>query len=1300
MQLNTDTTTPLSTRSLGIDVVAAQLEAHLSAPVAIEQERSHREREAIEERTRLREAGEKAIAALVATRDTPVAEIDPQTTFNQLQKARERWLSRLTQIGTRMRRAMRSDFEAQIEQLSSSEVRHVRVPLDDARKVDVAQRRREFQVKVIGLRKQLTTTSGQLEQLCRSTNINQSTPAPAPVPLPAWDLGKLIGMVGQEITAAETTLSNILRGTAYAICRPRGVALRYGAVLLPLAGAIAVVIWVVKMPSLWPWVGGLGLAALVAMAVLGAIHKRVLSKQFITIDAQLQRADERLTQLENSGLKELDPQMTLSQRLDTITIDDRSAQATALRASAEAAIEQVRTREKRLIERVKGRFAQTLDSLQASFATRHAQHAERFDREILRQEKAMAAALEGCDRRWQAVLTEVQGRWLQSLQELQDFTSDTMRRCLALHPAWSDASWSAWSPPVTYAGEIPVGTMRIALDAVLGALMTRDSHSLPIPPGVTLELPVALAFPAPSSLLIRAGQNCREAAKTLANQLVLRALTSFPAGRLKLTLIDPVGLGDSFKGLLEMGDHDEALLGGGILNDVGRIERGLDDLIAHLEMVIQKHLRGRYATIDDYNREAGEMQEALRLVVVADFPASFSERALEQLAVLARSGARCGVHIIVLHDDRKPIPPVIDLAWFRRLGLVLREVKGRLAVDREGLHAWEFRPEPAPAAALATRLVTDIGHGAQNAKRIEVSFGSISPAADKVWSLSAAKELIIPIGKRGADRLQYLELGKGTCQHVLIGGRTGSGKSTLFHVLVVSAALWYAPRELEFHLIDFKKGVEFKAFASHHLPHARVIAIESDREFGLSVLRHLDRELTRRGDAFRKVGAQDLNAHRRSGGEHLPRILLLIDEFQEFFTEDDAVARDAALLLDRFVRQGRAFGLHVVLGSQTLGGSYALAKSSLGQMGVRIALPCNESDAHLLLHEDNDATRLLSRPGDGIYNDRAGHVEGNSPFQVCWLPEDQEAQNLAHIAALATEAAWKPTQATVVFEGNGPSRLEDEFGLMSMLERPAAPTDASVRAWVGQSSTLGGTTEAVFPSAAGGNLLIVGQNREAAAATCAALMLGLAVRFAPGSLRLCALDGEDAQGPFAALAGNLGTALPHGMSRGEARDLTALITELGATLERRQSGEDTSRTPIVLTIFALQRLRALRPDEDAGFGAAGGEPPSERFAKLLANGPEYGIHTIVWCDSLSSVQRGLGRRSLRDFDARILFQMSSNDSTELGEDDAASRLGLHTALLITQSEGKMEKFRPFSLPDAGILERFKADLRRRFPTAL
>src|SRR5260370_19977331 len=114
---------------------------------------------------------------------------------------------------------------------------------------------------------------------------------------------------------------------------------------------------------------------------------------------------------------------------------------------------------------------------------------------------------------------------------------------------------------------------------------------------------------------------------------------------------------------------------------------------------------------------------------------------------------------------------------------------------------------------------------------------------------------------------------------------------------------------------------------------------------------------------------------------------MLIEASMNLLVEDAKVPQTASVLLDRIVRRARPFGIHVLLGSQTLGGAYTLARPTLGQMVIRIALQCNEADAYLIMDETNPAPRLLSRPAEAIYNDAAGSIEGNSPFQIVCLPD-------------------------------------------------------------------------------------------------------------------------------------------------------------------------------------------------------------------------------------------------------------------------------------------------------------------------
>src|SRR5204862_6319373 len=123
------------------------------------------------------------------------------------------------------------------------------------------------------------------------------------------------------------------------------------------------------------------------------------------------------------------------------------------------------------------------------------------------------------------------------------------------------------------------------------------------------------------------------------------------------------------------------------------------------------------------------------------------------------------------------------------------------------------------------------------------------------------------------------------------------------------------------------------------------------------------------------------------------------------------------------VRQGRAFGIHVLLGSQTIGGTSGLARSTIGQMAVRIALQTSEADSQLILGDGNSAARLLSRPGEAIYNDQGGLVEANSPFQVAWLPDEQRDEFLKNVLKKTKALNAFYGEPAVAFEGNAPADI-------------------------------------------------------------------------------------------------------------------------------------------------------------------------------------------------------------------------------------------------------------------------------------
>ena len=335
-----------------------------------------------------------------------------------------------------------------------------------------------------------------------------------------------------------------------------------------------------------------------------------------------------------------------------------------------------------------------------------------------------------------------------------------------------------------------------------------------------------------------------------------------PPGKVRFTIFDPVGLGENFSAFMHLADYEEQLVASRIWTDADHIEQRLADLTGHMENVIQVYLRNEFQSIQEYNAFAGEMAEPYRVLVVANFPANFSEAAAQRLKSVVASGARCGVFVLMSNDAKMPPPQHFQMSDLEADALLLRWQEGQFRWEHPQYGPLAIDLEEPPEPERFTDIVRAVGHQVKDAGRVEVPFQCIAPADDAWWTQDARGGIDVPLGRAGAMKLQNLDLGQGTSQHVLISGKTGSGKSTLLHVLVTNLALRYSPDEAELYLVDFKKGVEFKAYARYELPHARVIAIESEREFGLSVLQRLDAELRVRGDRFRKLGVQDLKGFR------------------------------------------------------------------------------------------------------------------------------------------------------------------------------------------------------------------------------------------------------------------------------------------------------------------------------------------------------------------------------------------------------------------------------------------------------
>jgi hypothetical protein len=963
-----------------------------------------------------------------------------------------------------------------------------------------------------------------------------------------------------------------------------------------------------------------------------------------------------------------------------------------------------------LLAEIEQRRDEALKQAEERYPRRLAELKEKFERASKQIHENYRAQTEATEKDHHDAWAALIEHWSEGLAQVGSIVNSVNQRDSQLFLDWHHTDIEQWRPPTAVPPALRFGAFEIDLSQIDQGI-PRDPRLKAIGP-THFTLPSFLPFPRQGSMLLKAADSTGRAEATqLLQAVMLRYLTSIPPGKVRFTIIDPVGLGENFAAFMHLGDYSELLINSRIWTETPHIDQRLADLSEHMENVIQKYLRNEFQTIEEYNVMAGEVAEPFRILVVANFPVNFSEAAARRLITIASSGARCGVYTLVSVDLKKQMPTGCQLKDLEPFCLNLTWRDGRLMWRDPNFGQFPLKLDALPEPGQFSKILHDVGEKARDANKVEVPFEFIAPPPEQYWTQDSRAGVDVPLGRAGATKLQNLKLGKGTSQHVLTAGKTGSGKSTLLHALITNAALRYSPDQLELYLIDFKKGVEFKVYAAMELPHAKVIAVESEREFGLSVLQRLDVELKVRGDRFRDRGVQDLRGYREATNNEdpLPRILLIVDEFQEFFVEDDKIAQEVALLLDRLVRQGRAFGIHVILGSQTLSGSFSLPRSTLGQMAVRIALQCSEADAHMILSEDNGAARLLTRPGEAIYNDANGMVEGNNFFQVVLLSDERRNEYLRRLRELSRARNRPPTEQ-IVFEGNLPAVPGKNSLLNRLLEAPAwsEPPKADY-AWLGDAIAIKDPTAAVFRPQSGSNLLIVGQNDIGALGIMEMIILSLAAQHAPSrpdhhgsGVVFYLFDGTPADSPNAGQLPRLADIVPHPFRNVAWRELAETITELAAEVERRQTADSGEAANLYLFVYDLQRFRDLRKaDDDFGFSRYGEDKPaspSKTFSTILRDGPSVGVHTIIWCDSLNNLNRTFDRQGLREFELRVLFQMSANDSSTLIDNPAAGKIGELRALYFSEEEGKLEKFRPYGLPDDEWLGYIRNQLRSRIST--
>jgi S-DNA-T family DNA segregation ATPase FtsK/SpoIIIE len=727
--------------------------------------------------------------------------------------------------------------------------------------------------------------------------------------------------------------------------------------------------------------------------------------------------------------------------------------------------------------------------------------------------------------------------------------------------------------------------------------------------------------------------------------LLLRLLAAAPVGSLLVRVVDGAGGGTVFAPF-------EALADAGLMSPPAIDRAQMRDLLTEAE----KWLRPARAGGPRRRRDR------MMLLVIASLPQNADGADLGRIAALAQQGPESGLHLIVAgwppFDTAEPPLPRTTMVAVGDVHAYVGNPPGA-AFGANRLEAPVTLDEDPPLRLIDTVCQELAAHSAIAS---QVRLADLLPPPDEpLWSGNAAEGLTTIVGHYGDNNPLALNFNDRS-PHWMVGGRSGAGKTAFLINVLYGLGARYSPDEMALYLLDFKEGVSFAEFVPTQrdrtwLPHARAVGVESDREYGLAVLRELDAEMTRRSVAYKRAGVTRFAELRGVAAEEgrarpMPRILCVIDEFQVLLAGNDPMATEAVQMLESLARKGRSYGIHLILASQTVLGVealYAKRDSIFGQFPVRVALPgggdvlepTNDSAAGLPL-----GTAVVNTAG-GLGGPR-GATRGHESIVRFPDPHADRAvlSDLRHRLWGARDPEAIPPR---IFAGYAHQHLADDptyrAALAGRAGRPAA--------LVGRVIDVSLTT-AAFPldASPGRHLAIFGSQAtgaevlEAAARSVAAFHAPRTVRFVISSL---VADGDE-------LAKDLAVEIGH-------RQEVAVVNAAGLAAELGQEG------PGYLVVFGMD-------------AASAGSLPGLR--ELLREGPGRGVHLLSWWRGLRRFTEETGGSAGREDVAGLLFlNVSQQDVTLMLGRPIDWHPRENRALLHDRQADRSQTIVPFVQPEGG-----------------
>jgi len=760
------------------------------------------------------------------------------------------------------------------------------------------------------------------------------------------------------------------------------------------------------------------------------------------------------------------------------------------------------------------------------------------------------------------------------------------------------------------------------------------------------------------NLCVTYDSNSESKATDFVNTVIGKLYESNPARLIVTAVVDTdfmTGLDDSFK-LLNRDLYK-------VLSRAEDVRNTIVSLQERASTILRNLLVEKGSTLQDYN-STHENKEANILLVLKNFPHGLTTDNLETLKKLANVGPKVGIYIIILtskefiDDMAEKEAESFNFAGFAKnsnsyhFKLNDNNILGAIdASDSNGIIEDNVHFDTLTETDLK-KIVKDINAKYELKEDVVVSISDYIPATSEWWSFDSAKQIEIPFGLGNDMHVKSLKITQESGQNTaIVIGIPGSGKSVFLHSLICSAAIRYSPDELRMYLIDFS-GVEFNSYALGRLPHARVIAPEAEREFGLSILNELVEEGSRRMSLCREHNVSNIvDLKRIAPGIKIPRLLVIIDEFQKLFEIDnDPIAKEANSKIHIIIQEFRKFGINLILATQKLPTSSFLPRDLIANRVVFKSAP-NDFDSLITSENRNGMPRL--RTGQCVYNSESGASYANEIIQGFFTSKSDLDNLLSKIRDFELGFTYEREPLKVFRSAELPVFEERRC---SEHHNTASPIPYIVPIYFGESiavSDVDVNIELVKENA--NNVLIIGGEADIARNIAFNAMRSAVAGHTANTAKVVIMSGMRTDNHLDEKIRDFANSTPCDLTiASSTSEVEAILQFLKEEIEKRRNDENVPQQHIYITCFDFQFIRALDKD------SSGSMPKLSAAAKdmdmIIRNGASVGVFVILQTDTIEALNRVSQSSPLSLFNFRVALQMSEDMSYKIVGTPLANKL--------------------------------------------